>query len=145
MRILSVVLDTNVVVSGDLKASGNEDAVLNLLYTGQARLSASEDILVEYEAVLARAKFGLDPLKIARFMARVREGATRVSSATRVRACRDPDDDKFLQCALAGRADFLVTGNTKHFPKHSYEGVQIVRPLEFLVAFALSELDRAGG
>jgi predicted nucleic acid-binding protein len=46
--------------------------------------------------------------------------------------CKDPDDDKFLETAIAGGADFLVTKNLKHFPRKSYQGVRIVNVATFL-------------
>jgi predicted nucleic acid-binding protein len=49
-----------------------------------------------------------------------------------LQACKDPDDDTFLETAVAGDADFLVTKNLKHFPRKSYEGVRIVNVARFL-------------
>jgi len=48
--------------------------------------------------------------------------------------CKDSDDDKFLETALAGGADFLVTKNLKHFPHKSYQSVRIVNVTKFLQA-----------
>ncbi len=46
----------------------------------------------------------------------IRENGFWVSPSERVRACSDPDDDMFLECALAAKAEYVVTGNLKHFP-----------------------------
>jgi len=46
--------------------------------------------------------------------------------------CKDPDDDKFLETAVIGGADFLVTKNLKHFPHKSYGNVRIVNVATFL-------------
>lgn len=46
--------------------------------------------------------------------------------------CADPSDNRFLECAVAGHADYLVTKNIRHFPQKTYEDVKIVRIRKFL-------------
>lgn len=46
--------------------------------------------------------------------------------------CRDESDNRFLECAVEGQADYLVTKNIKHFPYKQYQGINIVRIREFL-------------
>jgi predicted nucleic acid-binding protein len=57
--------------------------------------------------------------------------AVRVSPAQKLSLCSDPDDDRFLECALAAEARYLVTGNLRHFPK-DYKPVSIVTPRQLL-------------
>jgi uncharacterized protein len=54
-----------------------------------------------------------------------------------VQACSDPDDDCFLECAEAAQADFLITGNKRHFPKR-WKGTEIVNAREFLTSITTS-------
>lgn len=54
-----------------------------------------------------------------------------VTPTRRLRVTRDPDDDVFLECAEAARADYLVTGNIGHFPKH-WKTTKIITSREFL-------------
>jgi putative PIN family toxin of toxin-antitoxin system len=56
-------------------------------------------------------------------------------------ACRDPKDDKFLACAVEGNAHYLVSSDNDLLVMKSYEGVAIVNPGQFLLAFELSTLD----
>ncbi len=59
--------------------------------------------------------------------------AVHVSPTASVRACDDPDDDIFLECAEAAEADFLITGNLKHFPKdRRWKNTRIVTSRELL-------------
>jgi len=44
---------------------------------------------------------------------------------------KDPADNKFLECALAGKVDCLVTGNTRHFPSPTYKGIKVISPRKF--------------
>jgi predicted nucleic acid-binding protein len=55
-----------------------------------------------------------------------------------VRACSDPDDDIFLECAQAARADYLVTGNLRHFPE-AWESTRIVTPRRLLEVIQTEE------
>jgi len=57
--------------------------------------------------------------------------AVHVFPAEKLSLCSDPDDDRFLECALAAQAAYLVTGNVRHFPK-DYKPVAIVTPRELL-------------
>lgn len=61
----------------------------------------------------------------------IREKGFWVRPTEAVRACADPDDDIFLECAQAARADYLVTGNTKDVPA-SWSDTQIVTARRFL-------------
>lgn len=130
------VLDTNVVVSGHLQARRAESLVLQLFYPRKIVLLVSDPILAEYAEVLRRPKFGFSPARVEKFLERVRSMAERVVPTVTLDVCADPDDNRFLECALAGRADALVTGNKRHFPPREFRGVPILNAPEFLARFA---------
>ena len=127
----SVVLDTNVIVSAHLKEEGLERFVLNLALARKLRLFLSDEILGEYEGVLARAAFKLSPAKVAASLRLLEKAATMVYPQKRITAAKDPDDNKFLECAAEAQADYLVTGNKKHFPKQ-WQPARIVNTRELL-------------
>ncbi len=112
-----VVLDTNVVVSAHLKGDGLERFVCDLALAGEFRLFVSRRILSEYRGVLGRPKFLLTRSQLARTMALIQKKARLVEPNTRLSITWDEDDNKFLECAEAANADFLVTGNKRHFTK----------------------------
>ncbi len=112
-----VVLDTNVVVSAHLKAEGFERFVLDLAIAGKLRLFVSPEILEEYRGVLVRPKFRIARKHVERSMPLIQKRATVIEPKMHVTAASDPDDNKFLECAETAGADFLVTGNKRHFPK----------------------------
>jgi len=99
------------------------------------RWYVSELLLEEYGEVLARARFGLDQRRIAKFMLRVRKMAIVVVPRRRLKVTIDSDDNKVMECALEARADYVVTGNVRHFPARFHE-VRIVRPQQFLTVLA---------
>lgn len=135
----AVVLDTNVVVSGHLKAGRSEASVLQLWYAGRIQLLVSEPMLAEYDVVLRRPKFGFSPARIDKFIERVRQTAKHVSPTVTVSVCPDPDDNCFLECAITGSADALVTGNKRHFPPREFRDIPILNASEFLARFAVDE------
>lgn len=135
----AVVLDTNVVVSGHLKAGRAEAAVLQFWYARRIQLLVSEPVLAEYDTVLRRPKFGFSPVRVDEFLERVRQTAKHVTPTVKVSVCPDPDDNRFLECAVTGSADAFVTGNKRHFPPREFQVIPILNASEFLARFAVSE------
>jgi putative PIN family toxin of toxin-antitoxin system len=117
MKTTRVVLDTNVVVSAHLKSEGYERHVLDLVLAGKLQLAVSEVILDEYAGVLGRSKFGLGAKRVARSMQLIRGSARLVSPKHELNVTPHSADNRFLECADVARADYLVTGNKRHFPK----------------------------
>ena len=114
---LRLVLDTNVLVSAALKPNGLERTALILSITKPARLYVSRAILGAYTEVLCRSELKIRKGLRQRLLQLIRNRSFAVTPSRVVQAARDPDDDKFLACADAARADYLITGNRKHFPK----------------------------
>jgi putative PIN family toxin of toxin-antitoxin system len=123
--MIKVVLDTNVVVSAHLSGGGWEDRVLKLVLHHRLQLCTSEPILAKYERVLKSPKFNLDPGRIARSLEEIRRTSNVVDPLVALSVSPDEADNRFLECAEAARAGFLVTGNIRHFPKH-WKGTQVV-------------------
>jgi putative PIN family toxin of toxin-antitoxin system len=117
MLILKLVLDTNVIVSAHLNADGLERAVLTLALTAPAQFFVSLEILGEYGEVLSRKKFRLGPDEVKQSLELIRARAIIVSPTFMPSVRPDPEDNKFLACAQEVGADYLVTGNKRHFPK----------------------------
>jgi uncharacterized protein len=136
--MIKVVLDTNVLVSALLKPDSVPDLLVSLILEKRSLLCLTEPIAEEYEEVLAREKFKkLNRQKVAELIARLKSYALWVEPKVRLNVTKDdPEDNKFLECALEAKADFLVTGNTKHFPPKRFKKTLIVSPAEFLSALA---------
>lgn len=111
---MRIVLDTNVVVSGLLTAVGPPAQIVDLVSSGDISLVVDERILDEYQDVLARPRFKFGIREISDFLTLARD-AEYVIGAPLPFALADPDDEPFLEVAVAGAVDALVTGNEKHF------------------------------
>jgi putative PIN family toxin of toxin-antitoxin system len=127
----SAVLDTNVVVSAHLSPDGYERFVLDLGLARKVQIYISTEILHEYSGVLRREKFGIPPQLVEGSLDLIRKAARMVKLSRRVRAARDPEDNKFLECARESDANYLVTGNQRHFPKR-FGRTRVVNAREFL-------------
>ena len=90
------------------------------------------------EEVISRPRFQRDDKTIAATLRAIRERAFWVKPSDTVRACSDPDDDIFLECAQAALADYVVTGNLKHFPE-AWESTRIVTPRRLLEVIQSAE------
>ena len=99
-----------------LSPGGNEALILLAIHQGLVHPCFSEEILEEYGAVLARPKFAFPPDQIAAVLAMFHTQGEFFVPGTAAAASSDPGDTKFLQCAEAARADYIVTGNKRHFP-----------------------------
>lgn len=104
---------------------------LTLQLKGYIRLFLSEDILKEYEEILMRPKFDFSRRLVKSFLRKLRAKGKVVRPKGAVNVLKDPADNKFLECAFSGKAEYLITGNTRHFPFGEFKGIKIVSPKEF--------------
>jgi len=132
--MIRVVLDTNMLVSALLQPQGLPARTFLITLAGTtAQLCVSGDIYAEYEEVIRRAKFNRTEAAIETALRAIRQNGFWVKASEKMHACSDPDDDIFLECALAARAHYIVTGNLKHFPA-KWADAQIVTARQFLDA-----------
>jgi len=111
-----VVLDTNILVSACWKPGGNEAEVARLATSGAITPCVSAAILAEYRDVFSRRKLsGISGLA-TELLASLEYAALTMQTAATVRVSVDEDDNRFLECADAARAEFLITGNLRHYP-----------------------------
>jgi putative PIN family toxin of toxin-antitoxin system len=138
--VIRAVIDTNVLVSGLLSPAGNEALILLAIHQGLVHPCFSEDILDEYAAVLARPKFAFPPDEIAAVLAMFRSQGEQFLPDVSAAVSADPGDTKFLHCAEAAQADYLVTGNKRHFPEASHGMTRVVNAGELLDRITLEDL-----
>ena len=135
--LVRAVLDTNVYVSGTILSRGVPYQLLEAWRQNQFILVTSEAILAEIERVLRypriRRRYSITAQDVARLMDSLRADALVVPGEVEVsRTSDDPDDDKFLACALEAQAECIVTGDPHLLSLGSYHGIAILTPREFL-------------
>jgi putative PIN family toxin of toxin-antitoxin system len=129
--VIKAVYDTNVIVSGLLNSEGIPAFLLDIATQREITLFISPEILQEYEGVLLRPKFGFSKGVVKRFLRLIKAKSKIVKPKSLEFTLKDPANNKFLECALAGKVDCLVTGNTRHFPSPTYKGIKVISPREF--------------
>ncbi len=115
--MIGVVLDTNIVISALLKPTGAEANVFRLALHGTYLFYVSEEVLREYEDVARRPKFKRTQPTVTALLKSIRNSAEIVVPSRRLSISKDDSDNRFLEAAEAAQADYLVTGNKRHFPK----------------------------
>jgi putative PIN family toxin of toxin-antitoxin system len=131
MLPLRLVIDTNVVISAALKPEGLQRTTFLLAITKPARLYVSQPILAEYVDVLSRPELKIRKGLRRQLLQLIRNRGNLVVPSRRLEVSSDPDDNRFLECADAARADYLVTGNLRHFPRF-WKKTKIITPREFV-------------
>jgi len=103
----------------------------------EGELIFTTSCFAEVQETLFRSKFDryIAPADRVDFVAMLFRSATWVDSAEAVRICRDPKDDKFLNAALAGNVECIVTGDGDLLALHPFRGIRILKPATFLAAF----------
>ncbi|HEX8522905.1 MAG TPA: putative toxin-antitoxin system toxin component, PIN family [Tepidisphaeraceae bacterium] len=127
-----IVLDTNVIVSAALKQGSPPDIVLQRVLRGELDLCYDGRILGEYRHVMLREKFGFDPQDVEKLLQAVEQLGIPVNCEPLEDTLPDPDDNKFLEAAIAAGADYLITGNVRHYPEPLRVGVVVQTPRSFL-------------
>ena len=128
-----VVVDTNVFVSGLLRLSSVPGRAAAQAMD-EAVLLVSQATLSELADILAQSKFDryVSLEQRLRFISLIANKAEFVPVIHVVGECRDPKDDKFLEVALNGRADVIITGDDDLLALHAWRGIAILSPVDYL-------------
>ena len=131
--MIKVVLDTNVFVSSFF--GGNPRKVANLWKTGEVTLCLSKPIIDEYVEVLQR--LGLqNESELSELLGLFARGFHAIFAAKTPKLQvveDDPDDNKFIECAVALKADFIISGDKALTAIQDYMGIKIINPKEFIL------------
>lgn len=113
-----VVLDTSVLVSAVISPSGPNAQVLDLIVAGKIKPCLTDDVIAEYHRVFDYERLQhLDRRRIARLRGLLESISLRFKPRDRLKISGHEDDNRIYECAVAAKADFIVTENTRHFKK----------------------------
>lgn len=128
---MRVVLDTNVVVSA-LFFGGTPQRVVGAVCDGILNAYATQSILAEYERIIGEMMDKKHYFVRRETIAPILEHFQAIPSESNVHICRDPDDDKFLSCAVDCKAIYVVSGDKDLLSIGEYEGIEIITAKELL-------------
>ena len=133
---MRVVVDTNVLISSMLRAESISDKVLTILWQKHLVLTSSAAFL-ELKRKLPDRKFDKYVNLFTRLslLTKYEEKTEFVKVLHTVTVCRDPDDNKYLELALSGKADCIITGDSDLQVLNPFENIPIISPKEFLERF----------
>ena len=129
---MRVVVDTNVLVSGLLSPFGPPGAIAGLIAAGRLQLCYDARCLAEYAEVLRRPAFPFTDGDIDALLLQIEAAGELTAPSPLPDRLPDPCDEPFLEVAVSALAEFLVTGNVKHFPAAARQGARVVSPREFV-------------
>jgi uncharacterized protein len=128
----TVVLDTNVIISA-IVFGGKPRAVFERAIEGKITLAITHDILQEVRGVLQRKKFNFSKQALQAIVNELQSIAEVVAPAETINAVtQDPDDNKFLECAVAADASCIISGDAHLLSLKHYGDIAILTPAEFL-------------
>ena len=130
--MLRVVIDTTVWVSG-IFWHGLPNEILEMWKAGDFEIIVSEAILEEIERKLHEkaVEFEIETEIVSEWLDLITIEAIFVQPQEKIRACRDPDDDMFLEAAVEGRADFIVSGDKDLTDMGEFREIKLVKPTQF--------------
>jgi uncharacterized protein len=136
---LRAVIDTNVLASALIRRQGITGQVLRHLRDGRFIIIYSVPLLVELVDVLGRPqiqrKYRIQSDDVAALINLIRLRGELVSPNRQIDACRDPKDNRFLEAAVEGRVDAIVSGDADLLDMKEFEAIPILRVAEFLAQF----------
>jgi putative PIN family toxin of toxin-antitoxin system len=136
---MRAVIDTNIIIRAVIKPKGTVGPVLDRLRDGDYTAVYSELLLNELLAKLAlpriRDKYSVTDSDVADLLTLLALRGELVKPERHVNVCRDADDDRVIEAALAGRAEWVVTGDEDLLVLERFETVRFVTPRTFLSAF----------
>jgi len=130
--IYTVVFDTNILISAALSKSGSPNSCFSLAQSKLIRSVTCPEILQELsEKLLLKIKFPEE--RVRKYIEEICEASTIVSIGGTLRAVpNDPDDDMIIECAIAGKATHIITGDKHLLSLVEYQNIQIVKAKDFL-------------
>lgn len=131
MKPVTVVADTNIIVSA-LFWGGNESKVVAMAEEGKVKLLTSIALLDELKKVLMYERFGLDEKTADDNVKYILTISKIISPKRKLGVIQDPADDRVLECALEGRASYIVSGDRHLLRLKEFKGIKIIRAKRFL-------------
>jgi len=130
-----VVLDTNIVVSAAICEDGNPAKVFEMLLLEEITNHTTEQIIDEIKKVMARPKITkrLSMVEVGFIVSNFERFSQKIKTKEVINEVKDdPDDNKFIECAVAASADYIITGDEHLLKIEEFRGIRIVSCTEFL-------------
>ncbi|WP_271254531.1 putative toxin-antitoxin system toxin component, PIN family [Pseudanabaena sp. Chao 1811] len=133
MTKLRLVIDTNILISGLMSVNSLPQKLFDYA-TSQAILLMSDEVQSEIENVISRPKLQkyITLEQRNKFLTELSQQVERVTINQKIRACRDPKDNKFLELSVCGESDYIITGDADLLDLHPFQNISIIKAANFL-------------
>ena len=129
---MKIVLDTNVFISG-IFFSGPPSTILQAWRDSRIQIILSEEILEEYQGVAKELSSKFPAVDIGRIIELLTiYGEVFETKDISVSVCKDPDDNKFIECAIASNSKLIVSGDKHLLNITGYRGISVLKPRDFI-------------
>jgi putative PIN family toxin of toxin-antitoxin system len=125
---MKIVLDTNIIVSAFINPKGIPGEILSLLLAKKITICYDNKIFSEYMEVLKKSKFNFDNTLMDEFLDFIKENGEYIAAVPQTVKFEDEDDKVFYNVYKSSDANYIITGNKKHFPKEN----NIITPREYI-------------
>ncbi len=125
-------MDTNILVSALITPFGNAARILDMVLLGELQVLHDDRILSEYSEVLLRPNFSFEESDVDDLLSFIETEGLKVTSVPVNYPVIDKDDIQFIEVAVSGTAEALITGNKRHFKGAVTKKIRIMNPDEFL-------------
>jgi putative PIN family toxin of toxin-antitoxin system len=142
---MKVVLDANVYISTLISQRGNPHYIFVSWLQGEIEVLITQSILDEvgralrYPRIAKRHNLGEEG--ISQFIDMLSQQGTHVEPVETLNVVVDESDNRYLECAVAGKADYLVTGDEHLLGVQSFRGIHILNPSEFATLLRMGNRD----
>jgi hypothetical protein len=130
-----VVLDTNIVVSAAISEDGNPAKIFEMLLLEEITNHTTDDIIAEIKNVMSRPKIAqrLSMVEISFIISNFERFSRKITANEKIDLVKeDPDDNKFLECAVAASADYIISGDEHLLKIREFRGTKMLSPAEFI-------------
>lgn len=129
---MKIVLDTNVLISG-VFFTGPPYEILKAWRDGRIQILISEEIIEEYRRVGELLSKQFSDIEFGPILQLLTINAEFVQPRKlTAQVCEDPDDDKFLECAISGKSNLIVSGDNHLLKVSGHKGIEVIRPRNFV-------------
>ncbi|MDR1908413.1 MAG: putative toxin-antitoxin system toxin component, PIN family [Spirochaetaceae bacterium] len=124
---MKIVLDTNIIISAFINPKGIPGEILSLVLTKKITVCYDNNILSEYTEILKKSKFNFDTVLVDDFLNFIKESGEYIIAEPQKIKFEDKDDKAFYDVYKSSGADYIITGNKRHFPQEKH----IINPREY--------------
>ena len=129
---MKIVVDANVFVSSYFWG-GNPRKIFERIIAGLDELYITQEILDEVKDVVGRPKFHADMNEIKLYISSIEEMANKINVKEKIKTeSRDQDDDKYIECAISGDVEYIISGDIHLLEIKECENIKIIKAKDYL-------------